>query len=113
MNGEHLLTSINVVGILQILHTHCSPVDVQSHICMRSIRQQLPFPSVPLIHSIPREMKLTSPRLNLVIVAGAIVWYISAAVKAIPTEDPTTATVLCEVRRHEIVLYSGVVDLMY
>ena len=58
-------------------------------------------------------MKLTSPRLNLVIAAGAIVWYISAAVKAIPTEDPTTATVLCEVRRHEIVLYSGVVDLMY
>ena len=57
-------------------------------------------------------MKLTSPRLNLVIAAGAIVWYISAAVKAIPTEDPTTATMLCEVR-HEIVLYSGVVDLMY
>ena len=46
-----------------------------------------------------REMKLTSPRLNLVIAAGAIVWYISAAVKAIPTEDPTTATVLCEIWR--------------
>ena len=44
-------------------------------------------------------MKLTSPRLNLVIAVGAIVWYISVAVKVIPTEDITTATVLCEVSR--------------
>ena len=47
-----------------------------------------------------REMKLTSPRLNLVIALGAIVWYISSVVKTIPTEDLTTATVLCEVRCH-------------
>ena len=44
-------------------------------------------------------MKVTSPRLNVVIAVGAIVWYISVAVKVIPTEDITTATVLCEVRR--------------
>ena len=53
----------------------------------------------PHPYALCREMKLTSPRLNLVIAVGAIVWYISVAVKVIPTEDITTATVLCEVSR--------------
>ena len=53
----------------------------------------------PHPYALCREMKLTSPRLNVVIAVGAIVWYISVAVKVIPTEGITTATVLCEVRR--------------
>ena len=57
------------------------------------------LPMFPHPYALCREMKLTSPRLNLVIAVGAIVWYISVAVKAIPTEDITTATVLCEVSR--------------
>ena len=43
-----------------------------------------------------REMKLTSPRLNLVIAVGGIVWYTTAAVN-IPTTDLAGATALCEV----------------
>ena len=57
------------------------------------------LPMFPHPYALCREMKLTSPRLNLVIAVGAIVWYISVAVKVIPTEDITTATVLCEVSR--------------
>ena len=43
-------------------------------------------------------MKLTSPRLNLVMAVGGIVWYTSAAVITIPTTDLAGATALCEVR---------------
>ena len=45
-----------------------------------------------------REMKLTSPRLNLVMAVGGIVWYTTAAVITIPTTDLAGATALCEVR---------------
>ena len=45
-----------------------------------------------------REIKLTSPRLNLVIVMGGIVWYTSGTVLTIPTSDLAVATALCEVR---------------
>ena len=45
-----------------------------------------------------REMKLTSPRLNLVMAVGGIIWYTSAAAITIPTTDLTGATALCEVR---------------
>ena len=43
-------------------------------------------------------MKLTSPRLNLVMAVGGIVWYTTAAVITIPTTDLAGATALCEVR---------------
>ena len=43
-------------------------------------------------------MKLTSPRLNLVMAVGGIVWYTTAAAVTIPTTDLAGATALCEVR---------------
>ena len=45
-----------------------------------------------------REMKLTSPRLNLVMAVGGIVWYTTVAAITIPTTDLAGATALCEVR---------------
>ena len=45
-----------------------------------------------------REMRLTSPRLSLVVALGGIVWYTSATVVTIPTTDLAVVTALCEVR---------------
>ena len=45
-----------------------------------------------------REMKLTSPRLNLVVAVGGIVWYTSATVLTIPNTDLAWFTAQCEVR---------------
>ena len=47
-----------------------------------------------------REMKLTSPRLNMVIAVGGIVWFTTATVTGFPTTDLKVATVLTEVSRH-------------
>ena len=47
-----------------------------------------------------REMKLTSPRLNMVIAVGGIVWFTTATVTGFPTTDLKVATVLAEVSRH-------------
>ena len=44
-----------------------------------------------------RLIKLTSPNLNYIIGAGAILLYLGIYVMAIPSTDPTAVTVLCNV----------------
>ena len=44
-----------------------------------------------------RLIKLTSPNLNYIIGAGAILLYLAIYVLAIPSTDPTAVAVLCNV----------------
>ena len=41
---------------------------------------------------------MNSPKLDIAIALGAMLWYVSTTMKVIPTTDLTTATVLCEVK---------------
>ena len=58
-------------------------------------------------------MKLTSPRLNLVMAVGGIVWYTTAAVITIPTTDLAGATALCEVRGESVRTAALPLDIQY
>jgi len=44
-----------------------------------------------------RLIRLTSPKLNYMIGAGAVLLYLGICVMVIPTTDQTTVTVLCNV----------------
>ena len=55
VTGKHLLTSINVVGILQILHTQCSPVDVRTISHPPQLLNACPLGVLPL-HSGSRKL---------------------------------------------------------
>ena len=44
-----------------------------------------------------RLIKLTSPNLNYIIGAGAILLYLAIYVSAVPTTDPTVVKWLCNV----------------
>ena len=118
------LTTVHHVSYGSSIFSHCMMVQDRCVPSLSPFKHWVSFlPHIPFLHAalasschallfhphpLPREMKLTSPRLNLVIAVGAIIWYISVAVKAMPTEDTTTATVLCEVRRHtEFTVRSG------
>ena len=49
-----------------------------------------------------RLIRLTSPNLNYLIGAGAILLYIDVYFYIIPTSDRDTATIFCNVRIHNI-----------
>ena len=117
-------TTVHHVSYGSSIFSHCMMVQDRCVPSLSPFKHWVSFlPHIPFLHAalasschallfhphpLPREMKLTSPRLNLVIAVGAIIWYISVVVKAMPTEDTTTATVLCEVRRHtEFTVRSG------
>ena len=50
--------------------------------------------------NILRLIKLTSPNLNYIIGAGAILLYLAIYVMAVPSTDSTTVAVLCNVSAH-------------
>lgn len=58
-----------------------------------------------------RLIRLTSPNLNYIIVAGAILLYIDVLLTVVPTEDKDAITVLCNVCRFAWLAVAAVIHV--